>query len=100
MASSPRPADMTRQQLASDDDPESTARAKGALQSVIDKMGAFEGEPVEVVQLSLSEAIRRAGLPEQPAPWVNATASEIAAGRRVVMDPRHSSPPESGPRSE
>lgn len=49
-------------------------------------------EPLDVdlreVEAALREEIDLAGLPEQPAPWVNNTAAEIAAGRTVVVDAR------------
>jgi len=53
-----------------------------------------QGRDPEEVEGLLSAAIIDAGLPEQPAPWVQATAIEIAGGREVVMDVKDQVEPE------
>src|SRR3954469_21817400 len=48
------------------------------------------------VKAALRDALRSHGLPQQPEPWIDATASEIAGGRRLLIDSREELPPEIG----
>ena len=80
---------MDGKSLASDNDTQSTDEMKDALQQIIVRLGrASEGQDADPrdVEFELTTAIADAGLPEQPHPWVEATALEIAGGRVVVMD--------------
>lgn len=81
---------MESQPLSEDVDPESTLRTNDTVQDVVARLGArLEGAPVAEVVAALHTELTAAGLPEQPAPWVDATAREIAGGRIVVMDAQH-----------
>lgn len=84
--------------LGVDENPHANDDAKAAIQEIIRRlMKDFRGEdadPAEVT-VALSQALAEAGLPEQPAPWVNATALEIAGGREVVMDVKDRFEPDS-----
>lgn len=87
---------MESQPLSEDVSSERTLRTDGTVQSVIDSLsgGHMADRPVEEVQIALQQALLDAGLPEQPAPWVDATAREIVAGRIVVADTRAQVDPE------
>jgi hypothetical protein len=82
---------MDGKQLGSDDDTQTSDQLKRTIQDVIwGLVRDVDGQDVgtnEVVA-ALSDRLSRAGVPEQPHPWVEATALEIAGGRIVVMDVR------------
>ena len=75
--------------LGVDENPHANQDPKSVIQEIIWRLtkhfqgkGAHEDEVIA----ALNEAFAEAGIPEQPAPWVNATALEIAGSREVVMD--------------
>ncbi|MGL5859279.1 MAG: hypothetical protein ACRC35_12915 [Angustibacter sp.] len=82
---------------AQDLDPAVTQERRSRLQDVVLQVHArfadrdpHQGrspDPDDVAD-GLRAAIADAGLPEQPAPWLAATATEIAGDRLVVVDPR------------
>jgi hypothetical protein len=97
--------------LASDDTHGSSLEATHEVQLVVNEV--FErfvraaggrrrddddGAIAEVadVKAALRDAVRAHGLPQQPEPWIDATASEIAGGRRLVIDSREELPPALG----
>jgi len=51
---------------------------------------------VPEVKSALRDALRAHGVPQQPEPWIDATASEIAGGRRLIIDAREEVPPALG----
>jgi hypothetical protein len=51
---------------------------------------------VPEVKSALRDALRAHGVPQQPEPWIDATASEIAGGRRLIIDAREEAPPALG----
>jgi hypothetical protein len=62
-------------------------QAQVTIQEIVDRFaGTHAGEDPEVTRAALAEAIADAGLPEQPEKWVSDTATEIAAGRQIVVD--------------
>ena len=83
---------MTDVEFAHDDEPAETLILLQRTQDVVNKVfsrfhGREDAAPSEVAEI-LRQEIAVAGLPEQPAPWVLNTATEIAAGRVVVLDSR------------
>lgn len=82
---------------AQDAEVESTLRADHTVQDVVSGLAArMEGAPVAEVVIALNAGLEAAGLPEHPAPWVDATARELAAGQVVVADARaQGDPPDS-----
>jgi hypothetical protein len=62
-------------------------QAQVTLQEIVQRLAATHrgGDP-EATRAALGEAIRDAGLPEQPEKWVSDTADEITAGRTLVVD--------------
>ena len=80
---------MERQPLAQDVDAEQTLRVDATVQDILNLLSAeLAGAPVAEVAQSLRDQLAVAGLPEQPGPWLDATAREISAGRFVVADTR------------
>ena len=68
-------------------DPIVQHQAQGTIQEVVDRLAStHRGEDPQVTRAALEQALADAGLPEQPAKWVHDTATEIAAGRTVVID--------------
>lgn len=81
--------DMERQPLAQDVNAEQTLRVDATVQDILTGLAAdLAGAPVADVAQALRDRLAAAGLPEQPGPWVDATAREISAGRFVVADTR------------
>jgi len=69
--------------------PESLASLQHRLQEVVNATtathrGARHGEAMD----ALERALVVAHLPDQPAPWMRASASEISSGRLVVLSTR------------
>jgi hypothetical protein len=63
---------------------------KAVLQGIIDELGpSFADQPPALVRQRLVAAIADAGLPEQPASWVESAVAELSAGRGLVMDARY-----------
>ncbi len=81
---------MESQPLSEDVSAESTLRHDATVQGVIDSLsgGSMVDRPIDEVAGALQQALMDAGLPEQPAPWIDATAREISGGRTVVADTR------------
>jgi len=48
------------------------------------------------VKAALRQALRSHGVPQQPEQWIDSTATEIAGGRRLVIDAREELPPALG----
>jgi hypothetical protein len=94
--------------LASDDTHESSLEVTHHVQLVVNevyerfarRMAQRDGEagPVDVadVKAALRDGLRAHGVPQQPEQWIDATASEIAGGRRLVIDAREEVPPAIG----
>ncbi|HKG51165.1 MAG TPA: hypothetical protein VKB14_12055 [Actinomycetales bacterium] len=98
--------------LASDESPESSLRATHQVQLAVNEVferfagpalahGRELGDQdavadVAEVKEALHQALRAHGLPQQPEQWIDATASEIAGGRRLVIDAREELPPSEG----
>src|SRR5919112_866172 len=92
---------------ASDDTHESSLEVTHQVQLVVNEVSqrltnrdAVEGQElgeqdavadVGEVKAALRDALRSRGLPQQPEPWIDATATEIAGGRRLVIDSREES---------
>jgi hypothetical protein len=97
---------------ASDDTHESSLEVTHQVQLVVDEVSqrltsraAVEGQElgeqdavadVGEVKAALRDALRSRGLPQQPEPWIDATATEIAGGRRLVIDSREEPEPDVG----
>jgi hypothetical protein len=97
---------------ASDDTHESSLEVTHQVQLVVNEVSqrltnrdAVEGQElgeqdavadVGEVKAALRDALRSRGLPQQPEPWIDATATEIAGGRRLIIDSREEPPPEVG----
>lgn len=92
---------MESQPLSEDVDAARTLRVDATVQDVVTRLssGALTDAPVEEVAGKLQQALMDAGLPEQPAPWVDATAREISGGRTVVTDVRAAIDPDETPDS-
>ncbi|MGL4173665.1 MAG: hypothetical protein ACRCTR_06295 [Actinomycetota bacterium] len=74
---------------AEDSNPATTQDRRQLIQHVVLRVHAsWGGAPPQEIVEALENALSEAGLPEQPGPWVAATAAEIAANRIVVVDPR------------
>ncbi len=83
--------------LGADEDTHPDEDAKDTIQEIVWRlMKDVDGTRASPEQVAgaLSQAIADAGLPEQPAPWVEATAIEIAGQREVVMDTKDEVEPE------
>src|SRR3954452_12959724 len=88
--------------------PEATHQAQLVVDEVSQRLtsrDAVEGQDlgeedavadVAEVKAALRDALRARGLPQQPEPWIDATATEIAGGRRLVIDSREEPSPEIG----
>jgi hypothetical protein len=91
MDSSDRPR-TTDQPLAEDEEQGSTLRAKAQLQEIVTDLARYgPSRSADDLRRRLEAAIAEAGLPEQPARWVEAVAIEAAAGRTTVLDARFAS---------
>ena len=78
-----------------DEHVERSQDVKAVLQRIIDELGPSLAErPSLEVRERLVTAIADAGLPEQPAPWVESTVAELSGGRGLVMDARFQSEPQ------
>jgi hypothetical protein len=97
--------------LASDETPEESLEVTHRVQLVVNEVferfaravggrrpDDDEGAIAEVpdVKSALRDALRAHGVPQQPEPWIDATASEIAGGRRLIIDAREEVPPALG----
>jgi hypothetical protein len=94
--------------LASDDTHESSLEVTHHVQLVVNdvyerfarRLAQRDGDagPVDVadVKAALRDGLREHGVPQQPEQWIDATASEIAGGRRLVIDAREEAPPAIG----
>ena len=95
--------------LASDDTNEASLEVTHEVQVVVNEVfvrfarasgGARDAEgaiaEVAEVKAALRDGLRAHGVPQQPDQWVDATASEIAGGRRLVIDAREELPPALG----
>jgi hypothetical protein len=51
---------------------------------------------VAEVKSALRHALHNHGVPQQPEQWIDSTATEIAGGRRLVIDAREELPPSQG----
>lgn len=61
--------------------------AQVTIQEIVDGLAVtHRGEDPDAVRAALARAIADAGLPEQPEKFVRDTATEISAGRQVVID--------------
>ena len=70
-----------------DPDPIVQHEAQVTIQEIVDRLAATDrGEDPDVIRAALAQAIADAGLPEQPEKWVRDTATEVVAGRQVVID--------------
>ena len=70
-----------------DPDPIVQHEAQVTIQDIVDRLAAtHRGEDPDATRAALAQAIADAGLPEQPEKWVRDTATEVAAGRQVVID--------------
>ena len=68
-------------------DPLVQHEAQVTIQDIVDRLAAtHRGEDPDVLRAALAQAIADAGLPEQPEKWVRDTATEVAAGRKIVID--------------
>src|SRR5690349_9709441 len=95
--------------LASDDTNEASLEVTHEVQVVVNEVfvrfarasgGQRDAEgaiaQVAEVKAALRDGLREHGIPQQPDQWVDATASEIAGGRRLVIDAREELPPALG----
>ena len=97
--------------LASDETPHESLEVTHQVQLVVNEVferfvrEAGERHPernedaiaeVPDVKAALRDALRAHGVPQQPEPWIDATASEIAGGRRLIIDAREEAPPALG----
>ena len=70
-----------------DPDPIVQHEAQVTIQDIVDRLAATgRGEDPDAIRAALAQAIADAGLPEQPEKWVRDTATEVVAGRQVVID--------------
>ena len=61
--------------------------AQVTVQEIVDRFATtHRGEDPDVARAALAQAIADADLPEQPEKWVRDTATEVVAGRQVVID--------------
>jgi hypothetical protein len=57
------------------------------IQQIVDRLAAtHRGEDKEVARAALAQGLADAGIGEQPEKWMQDTATEIVAGRTVVID--------------
>jgi hypothetical protein len=95
--------------LASDETPEDSLEVTHRVQLVVNEVferfvreaGGRRSDDdaiaeVPDVKSALRDALRAHGVPQQPEPWIDATASEIAGGRRLIIDAREEVPPALG----
>ncbi len=62
-------------------------QAQLTIQEIVDRLSVtHRGEDKDAVRATLAAALADAGLPEQPEKWVADTATEIAAGRDIIVD--------------
>ncbi len=79
--------------MATEQDPVGQQDVQAELQQVVDAVArAHGGDAVHVVRTALHEAIRAAGVPEQPVKWTDDAAGEIAGGRLLIVDRRITDP--------
>jgi hypothetical protein len=70
-----------------DPEPGVQHEAQVTIQEIVDQLASTHaGEDPDVVRAALARSIADAGLPEQPEKWVRDTATEVSAGRQVVID--------------
>ncbi len=70
-----------------DPEPGVQHEAQVTIQEIVDRLAStHSGEDPDVVRSALAQAVADAGLPEQPEKWVRDTATEVAAGRQMVID--------------
>ena len=70
-----------------DHDPIVQHEAQVTIQEIVDRLAATQrGEDPDAIRAALAQAIADAGLPEQPEKWVRDTATEVVAGRQVIID--------------
>ena len=76
--------------FSTDDEPYVQQDTQARIQKIVEGIAAEVGgqNDARAARLRLEDAIRAAGIPEQPEKWVSDTAGEIAAGRVVVIDRR------------
>ena len=97
--------------LASDDTYEASLETTHEVQLVVNEVferfvaaAGGEGHPedegaiaeVTDVKAALRDTLRARGVPQQPEQWIDAAASEIAGGRRLLIDAREELPPALG----
>jgi len=98
--------------LASDDSPESSLQMTHQVQLAVNEVFERFAQPavgegrelgdqdaladVADVKAALHQALRAHGVPQQPEQWIDSTATEIAGGRRLVIDAREELPPRLG----
>jgi hypothetical protein len=98
--------------LASDDTPESSLQMTHQVQLAVNEVFERFAQPavgegralgdqdavadVADVKAALHQALRSHGVPQQPEQWIDSTATEIAGGRRLVIDAREELPPRLG----
>ncbi|GAB3683549.1 hypothetical protein [Angustibacter aerolatus] len=69
-----------------DDDRDGQARTTHTLQDLLVELyHQHRGASVETTRAALVEGIAARGLPEQPEPWLDSTATDLAGGRRVLL---------------
>jgi hypothetical protein len=57
------------------------------IQQIVDRLSTtHRGEDKQATRAALSQALADAGIGEQPEKWMQDTATEIVAGRTVVID--------------
>jgi predicted subunit of tRNA(5-methylaminomethyl-2-thiouridylate) methyltransferase len=70
-----------------DPEPGVQHEAQVTIQEIVDRLAStHRGEDPDVTRAALAQAIAEAGLPEQPEKWVRDTATEVSAGRQMVID--------------
>jgi predicted subunit of tRNA(5-methylaminomethyl-2-thiouridylate) methyltransferase len=70
-----------------DPDPGVQHEAQVTIQEIVDRLAAtHRGADPDAARAALAQAIADAGLPEQPEKFVRDTATEVVAGRQVVVD--------------
>lgn len=83
--------------LGVDEDPHANQEPKAVIQDIVWRLSQeYSGQnadPADVL-VALNAALAEAGIPEQPAPWTEGTAVEIAGGREVVLDVKDQAEPQ------